>query len=142
MSGEQKGDSEMEEAWATARECSTLSGEGRITFPEVLRRLQSVGVERYHADLCRGETTYYLPGGDSHVERLAHPSVTAARDFSAAAVEAAVRAAQRGEVAYQQFLERILAAGCVGYYVYLEGRCVDYVGRNGEAHREVFPPRP
>ncbi len=63
----------------------------------------------------------------------------AARFFSAANVEAAVRAIQRQEIQYREFCRRIVAAGCVGYHVFLEGRRVVYYGRAGDSHTEYFP---
>jgi uncharacterized protein YbcV (DUF1398 family) len=62
-----------------------------------------------------------------------------AAEFSAAGVEAAVRQAQRGEIKYPQFSEQAVAAGCVGYFVQISGKCVQYFGRNGEIHTEWFP---
>ena len=52
---------------------------------------------------------------------------------------AAIRAAQQGEVLYPEFKRRSQAAGCIGYMAWLQGRHVNYYGRNGEAHIERFP---
>ena len=46
------------------REMSKASDQERITFPEVVKALTEVGIERYHADLVAGRKTYYLPDGD------------------------------------------------------------------------------
>ena len=46
------------------REMSKASDEERITFPEVVRALIEVDVERYHADLVAGRKTYHLPSGE------------------------------------------------------------------------------
>ena len=46
------------------REMSEASDEERITFPEVVKALAQVGIERYHADLVAGRKTYYMPDGD------------------------------------------------------------------------------
>ena len=62
-----------------------------------------------------------------------------AETFSAAQVEAGVRASQRGEIVYPEFTRRALAAGCVGYFVQITGKCVQYFGRRGEVHTEWFP---
>jgi uncharacterized protein YbcV (DUF1398 family) len=66
-------------------------------------------------------------------------SMPIAHEFSASGVEAAVRQAQRGEIMYPQFTRQVLAAGCVGYFVQMTGKCVQYFGRNGEIHTEWFP---
>jgi uncharacterized protein YbcV (DUF1398 family) len=120
--------------------CTALSLAGAIAFPEVVRRLCAAGVERYHVDLTRNEKTYYLPCGESHVVPMAGPGEPIAEGFDAGAVEAAVRAVQRGEFGYVEFLRRVRAAGCVGYFAQLAGRRVQYVGRTGDAHVEPFPP--
>lgn len=120
-------------------QCAAQSLAGEISFPEVLQRLASVGVERYHADYCRSEITYYWPSGESHVVALPHDSESIATDFSAATVAAAVGQSQRGEHTYREFVRKTMAAGCVGYFVQLTGRRVMYFGRQGDCHVELFP---
>ena len=129
------------DAVAVMKECKELSLAGKITFPEVVRRLHEAGVERYHVDLTRDETTYYLPGGESHVFATGGPRDPIAGPFDAASVEGAVRAIQRGEIIFPEFLRRILAAGCVGYFTQIAGRRVQYVGRTGDMHVEPFPAK-
>ncbi|HXL99367.1 MAG TPA: DUF1398 family protein [Rhizomicrobium sp.] len=124
---------------AVIAECTTASDEERIPFPEVVAKLMQAGVERYHADLVRSERTHYMPGGETDV-RAAHAVKTVpAKEFSAAGVDAAVRAIQARKIQYREFCERIAAAGCVGYLVSLAGRRAVYYGRTGECHVEMFP---
>jgi uncharacterized protein YbcV (DUF1398 family) len=120
-------------------ECTRGSEEERLTFPEVVAQLTSVGVERYHADLVRGEKTYYLADGDSLVlpSKALHKRPAAA--FSAAQTEAAVRASQARQIGYNEFCERAAAAGCTSYVVSLVGRRVVYFGRSAESHVEFMP---
>ena len=122
-----------------AHECAKLSAAGSINFGEVVGRLKEAGIERYHADYSRMETTYYTPAGSSCVVPMEHESAPIAAAFSAAHVEAAVRQSQRGEIKYQQFTHQAFAAGCVGYFVQITGQCVQYFGRNGDIHTEWFP---
>lgn len=122
-----------------ARECKELSLNGKITFPEVVRRLQDAGVERYHTDLARDETTFYMPNGDSHVLSHDGPREGIGEKFDSSDVEASIRAIQKGEINYVEFLTRIMAAGSVGYFVQIAGRRALYFGRNGETHLEPFP---
>lgn len=124
---------------AVMTECKELSLAGKITFPAVVRRLSDVGVERYHVDLTRRETTYYLVDGESHVLTTGGPPDAIADRFDAAGVDAAVRASQRGEIRYPEFVSRIHAAGCVGYFAQLSGRRVQYIGRTGDMHVEPIP---
>ena len=67
------------------------------------------------------------------------PSSPVADVFDAEAVRASIRGAQRGEVRYPEFVQRTVAAGCVGYIVWITGRHVRYFGRRGEDHVEPFP---
>jgi uncharacterized protein YbcV (DUF1398 family) len=120
------------------KECAELSASGKIHFGEVVARLIQAGIERYHADYSRMETTYYTPDGGACVLPMNHEPTPIAEAFSAAGVEASVRQAQRGEIMYPQFTRQVLAAGCVGYFVQITGQCVQYFGRNGEMHTERF----
>ncbi len=124
---------------AVIRECMALSLGGKISFGEVVRRLMEIGLERYHADYTRHESTYYMPDGESLVVAAPHPPQPIAVAFSAAGVESAVRQAQRGEIFYPEFSRQAMEAGCVGYFVQISGRQVIYFGRNGEQHVEKFP---
>jgi len=119
-------------------ELTRASDAESITFPQVVQSMLAAGVERYHADLMRSERVYYMPDGIS-CSIPAHVVRDIARDFSAAGVEAAVRAAQRGDIQYREFCRRIAAAGCVGYFVTLAGQRAVYYGRTGETHIEHFP---
>jgi uncharacterized protein YbcV (DUF1398 family) len=110
-----------------------------VTFGEVVGKLMSAGVERYHADLVRAEKTYYMPDGASEVVPTDVVDVTPAHAFSAAGVNAAVRAVQAGKIAYREFCTRVMSAGCIGYDVSLVGRRAIYYGRTGESHVEWFP---
>jgi uncharacterized protein YbcV (DUF1398 family) len=124
---------------AVVHECTKASGEERISFGEVVMKLIEAGVERYHADLVRSETTYYLPNGETEVVRAHTIQVTPAKTFVAEGVEAAVRAIQAGAIQYRTFCERVLEAGCVGYIASMVGRRVVYYGRTGDSHVEWFP---
>ena len=120
-------------------ECVRGSILGTVTFPDVLKILKSIGVERYHADYSRQENTYYLKNGQSHVVSSPHPAQETALDFSAEIVAAAVGESQRGEHSYLDFVRKTMNAGCVGYFVQLAGCRVQYFGRKGEIHTETFP---
>ncbi|HTN76124.1 MAG TPA: hypothetical protein VL096_12790 [Pirellulaceae bacterium] len=119
--------------------CVRGSHTGAMTFPEIVARLASAGVERYHADYSRGEITYYFVDGQSLVIASPHAAHPTALGFSAPAVEAAVRQSQRGEHTYADFVRKTQAAGCVGYFVQLTGRRAIYFGRTGDSHVELFP---
>src|SRR4051794_24993954 len=97
------------------RECAQGALTGKLTFPEIVGRLAQIGIERYHADYSRQEITYYLPDGDSLVVATPHTPRSTAAEFSAPAVEAAVRQSQRNEHTYLDFIGKTMSAGCIGY---------------------------
>lgn len=121
------------------QECADLSVTGGASFGEIVARLIRAGIERYHADYSRKETTYYTPGGGSCVVAMEQEVGPVGGAFSAEEIEAAVRQSQRGEIKYPQFTRQAVAAGCVGYFVQISGKCVQYFGRDGEVHTEWFP---
>ncbi|HEV7813540.1 MAG TPA: DUF1398 family protein [Janthinobacterium sp.] len=124
---------------AIMEECVRRSHDGTIAFGDVVAKLAGAGVESYHADFRRLETTYYMPSDATYVVKISPPEAQMADAFDGAAVAAAVLAIQRGEYPYLEFLRRIMAAGCIGYMVWIAGRQVHYFGRRGEIHAEHFP---
>ncbi|MFO0947063.1 MAG: DUF1398 family protein [Planctomycetota bacterium] len=129
-----------QEQVSVAMECSQGAWSGRLTFPEIVRRLSEAGFERYHADYSRQEITYYLTNGDSQLVSSPHERADTGTEFSASAVESAVRQSQRNEHTYADFVKKTMAAGCVGYFVQITGQRAIYFGRKGECHVEHFPP--
>ncbi len=124
------------------KECALGALNGMLTFPEIVGKLASIGVERYHADYSRQEITYYMANSESLVVSTPHPLHSIANDFSGVSVEAAVRQSQRNEHSYMDFIRKTTAAGCVGYFVQITGRRVIYFGRDGDCHVEYFPSAP
>jgi uncharacterized protein YbcV (DUF1398 family) len=124
---------------AAANEAARLSAGGQIHFGQVVERLIAAGFERYHADYSRSELTYYTPEGDTCTVDMQHDSQPIAPEFQPRLVAAAVQQSQRGEIMYPEFTRQALAAGCVGYFVQLTGRRVQYFGRAGDMHVEWFP---
>lgn len=124
---------------AVAEECAHGSFEGRLNFPQVIQQLIEVGVERYHADLNRSEKTYYMPNGESHTVSDSMTIGKPAKNFSPEKIKDAIKSVQSASISYKEFCQRIAAAGCVSYFVYVNGRRTIYFGRNGESHTELFP---
>lgn len=124
---------------AVIEECTRASHEERITFGEVVGRLMDAGVERYHVDLVRGESTYFMPDGQSHRVTCKAIDTRPADAFSPDGVQAAVRSIQAGKTKYLTFCRQIMEAGCVGYLVSMQGRRAVYYGRGGETYVEPFP---
>jgi uncharacterized protein YbcV (DUF1398 family) len=112
---------------------------GTITFPEVITALAAENIEGYSKDLIRREVTYYLSDGSTHVEPLTLTAHSVPQTFLEDALVAAIRAAQRDEVRYPEFIVRAMEAGTAAYRVFVNGRRVLYLGRNGDLHVEHFP---
>jgi uncharacterized protein YbcV (DUF1398 family) len=112
---------------------------GKLIFPEVVRRLLEVGVESYVCDLATGAETFYLSGGETHLEKMILPLSPVAEDFSSPDVIAAIRGAQTDKIRYPEFIKRSAAAGVIAYWAFLTGRKVIYFGRQGDFHVEDFP---
>ena len=116
-----------------------MSNTGEIHFGEVVQQLISIGIESYSVDYRRGETTYYLPNGNSlRLKFDAHPEKIS-KNFDAAKIKSAILQAQSGTVMYPEFKYLTYEAGCIGYIVWINGKKVQYFGCNGDIHTELFP---
>ncbi|MHB1328205.1 MAG: DUF1398 family protein [Gemmatimonadales bacterium] len=129
-----------ESAQTTIERCARESYAGTISFGAVVSSLAEIGVEAYRADYRTQLTTYYLADGSPVSLALRVPDLAVPDGFDPDAVQEAIRGSQRGEIKYPEFISRSMAAGCVGYTVWIAGRHVAYYGRRGEVHVEPFPP--
>jgi len=125
---------------AVIEDCIRLSFADELSFPEVVKRLMAIGVERYHADLSRMEKTYYNLSGEiaEYPLPLSGPPAIHER-FSASEVGEALRAIQSRKIDYGEFLRRIMKAGTASYDVFMGGRKAIYTGRSGDFYVENFP---
>jgi uncharacterized protein YbcV (DUF1398 family) len=113
--------------------------EGKLVFPEVVRRLLEIDVESYFCSLAGGTETFYMRDGQAHTEKMILPMAPIAEEFSAPGLNAAIRGAQADTIRYPEFAKRSAAAGVIAYWAFLTGRKVIYFGRKGESHTEEFP---
>ena len=113
--------------------------EGRMIFPDVVRRLLALGVESYFVDFAVGRETFYASNGETHTEPMKLALGPVAAEFSHAGLVAAIRGAQADTIRYPEFVERSTNAGVTGYWAFLTGKKVVYFGRKGESHTEEFP---
>jgi uncharacterized protein YbcV (DUF1398 family) len=124
-----------------AQRCLAGSEDNTMTFPEIVATLTAGGFEGYGVDFRRRTCTYYRPDGES-VELPAHKADRGVSEaFDTAALEAAIREAQRlvPGYTYEKFCAKARSAGCAGYMVSFSGRRAVYFGRTGEVHTERFP---
>ena len=124
---------------AAIEQCAQDSLLGARPFPDVVAGLSQAGVGSYFADYRGGRTVYFARSGGVVDTPLPTADRPVAPAFDAPALQAAIRGAQRGEVRYPRFLELSMAAGCVGYHTWIDGRHVLYLGARGETHVERFP---
>lgn len=116
-----------------------LSNTGKIHFGDVISQLISANVEAYFVDYRTGKSTYYLSNGNTvEQQSTPHPELIA-QHFDAQLVKQAIMDAQSGKVMYPEFKQLNYQAGCIGYFVWISGKKVDYLGRLGEVHTEYFP---
>jgi uncharacterized protein YbcV (DUF1398 family) len=111
---------------------------GKLTFPKVVGILLRAGVESYFTDLVRGEETFYMPTGETHIEKMTLPPTKIGDDFSQTGIVAAIRAAQADQIRYPEFVKQATAAGVAAYWAFLTGKKVIYFGRKREFHVEEF----
>ena len=123
----------------TIAECMTASF-ANTPFPKVVERLAGAGVKSYTADLVKLRKTYYGADGEAHDEAMPLQDGSAITPaFDQPAVMAAIKAIQKGELGYAEFLRRIMVAGCSHYEVFIAGRKAMYFGRDGAFYNEPFP---
>lgn len=124
-------------------DCLFAALDGRLPFPESVKRMTAAGVERYRADLVRLEKLHYAADGETHLERIPLDRAPAvAAEFSESEVKSAVVDIQHARIQYPEFLRRIMRAGVTDYTVSIVGRRAAYSGRSGDFYVERFPERP
>ena len=126
----------------TIQSVFTKSNTGEIHFGDVIQQLIAIGIESYFVDYRCGETTYYFPNG-KFIRHSFKAEITKITEitlhFDLQKIKQAIAGAQSGQVMYPQFKELTYLAGCIGYFVWIKGKNVQYLGRLGEAHTEKFP---
>jgi len=114
--------------------------DGSMPFPQIVGKLIAEGVEHYHVDFAANSFAFCSAASSTVTASLpfeALPSVSL--DFDMTALKAAILDSQlRGQV-FRQFCERAIRAGTQGYFAYLRGQRVTYLGRPGDQHVEWFP---
>lgn len=113
---------------------------GTASFPEVVAKLLAAGVEYYHVDYAGMRKTFYGPSGDTVVTPITYDRMPEiAPEFDATALRAAILDSQQNGQTYHDFSRHAMAAGVQGYFAFLRGKRVVYLGRKGDQHTEWFP---
>src|ERR1700743_1274362 len=122
----------------TEAACKTL--DGSMSFPEVVGKLLSAGVEYYHVDYVGLRKSFYGENCGVVVTPFNYegpPSVAA--EFNLEKLRANILDSQRNGQKYRDFTRRAMEAGVQGYFAFLRGKRVTYMGRQGDQHTEWFP---
>lgn len=120
------------------QECVQGSQEDNLDFITAVKKLSQAGVESYHVDYRHQDMTYYLSSDETYAAKMGISDLSIADKFSSQEIEKSVHAIQNGEIIYTEFKKRTMAAGCIGYMVWIKGQRVQYFGRRGEMHIEDF----
>jgi len=114
--------------------------EGSIGFPDVVKQLVSAGVEYYHVDYVAMRKHFYSADGAIAVTAITYEEMPpVAENFDAEALRANIQDSQRNNQSFRDFSRRAMAGGVQGYYAFLRGERVTYLGRQGDQHTEWFP---
>ena len=113
---------------------------GSLPFPEIVGKLIANGVEYYHMDYALGSFSFY----GATVAVVTAPLLfeglpPISEHFDAASLKAAILDSQQHGQTFRAFCERAVKAGAQGYFVFLRGERVTYLGRQGDQHTEWFP---
>ena len=117
---------------------ATMSGS--LPFPEIVADLMGNGVEYYFVDYASKSFSFYSAEGAVAQAPLSFEGLPAiAEGFDKVALRAAIADSQQHGQTFRAFSERAMAAGVHGYFAFLRGQRVTYLGRQGDQHTEWFP---
>lgn len=121
-------------------EAARAALDGSVPFPEIVRRRIETGVESYHVDYVALQKRFYSAAGDVVTTPITYESLPpVATDFDASGLRAAILDSQRHGQHYRDFTRRAMEAGVQGYFAFLRGLRVTFLGRGGDHHTEWFP---
>lgn len=122
------------------QEAATATLAGTMTFPQIVAKLLEAGVEYYQVDYVGRCKRFYDANGTCVVTAIPFeglPPVAAELDI--AALRDDIRDSQQNGQHFRDFTIRAMRAGVQGYFAFLRGRRVTYLGRTGDQHTEWFP---
>ena len=124
---------------ATIEQAAHATHHGTKPFPEIVGMLIAAGVEYYFVDYAAMETRFYGKGCAVTCSVPYEDMPPIGEDLDANQVKAAILDSQRNGQSHQDFSRRVIAAGVQGYFAFLRGQRVTYLGRQGDQHTEWFP---
>jgi uncharacterized protein YbcV (DUF1398 family) len=121
------------------REAASATLTGSLPFPEIVGKLMATGVEYYYVDYAAKQFRFYSAAGAVVTAPVLFEDLPAiAADFDTAALRAAIVDSQQNGQKFRQFSQRAMQAGVQGYFAFLRGKRVVYMGRQGDQHTEWF----
>lgn len=119
---------------------ASITLEGSSNFPDIVSRLIANEVEYYHVDYVSKSFTFYSASGAVVIAPISYENLPPiAKQFDADALKAAILDSQKNGQKFRAFCERAMQAGVQGYFAFLRGKRVTYLGRQGDSHTEWFP---
>lgn len=114
--------------------------QGAMPFPQIVAELMANGVEYYHVDYAGGSFSFYSAAGSMVQAPLSLPDLPPIADaLDIARLKAAILDSQQHGQKFPVFCQRAVQAGVQGYFAFLRGQRVTYLGRQGDQHIEWFP---
>ncbi len=114
--------------------------DGAMPFPEIVGKLIDNGIEYYHVDYPSRSFTFYNAAGTVVSVPITFENLPpVSEDFDLTALKASILDSQQHGQKFREFCERATQAGVQGYFAFLRGKRVLYLGRQGDQHTEWFP---
>lgn len=122
------------------KELAKASLSGSLPFPKIIGESIAEGVEYYHVDYAALQMHFYSAEGAVVALALNFEGLPAvAESFDALALKAAILDSLQHGQKFRDFSRRAVEAGVAGYFTFLRGQRVTYLGRQGDQHIEWFP---
>jgi len=113
---------------------------GTLPFPQIVAKLIGAGVEYYHVDYVGHCKRFYDAAGSCVVTPIPYEELPeVAPELNTQALREDIRDSQQNGQHYRDFTIWAMQAGVLGYFAFLRGQRVTYLGRTGDQHTEWFP---
>ncbi|WP_043309521.1 hypothetical protein [Pseudomonas sp. ML96] len=114
--------------------CTNALNYGGASLVQIIGKLGEVGIESCHVDYRIPALIFYAPSGASYSLPLSTPEEPIATGFDCPALQNALDAANSGDLGFAEFKRCTLEAGCIGFFIWLDGWHATFLGRHGEIH--------
>src|SRR5690606_7416958 len=112
----------------------------KIPFPEAVENFIAAGVEYYHVNYITLQISYYSNKGSVIFVPVPFENLPrVSEDFRTKELQAAILDSQNNSQSSRDFSARAMKSGVQGYFAFLRGQRVVYIGRQGNVHTEWFP---